>query len=74
MPYDQLKELYHEVVEGFVTASKGQFPPQNPHEPHGLEPGEADKNPKAAAWSYGFHSYLRYKDQVGHAGQQSGSQ
>ncbi|MFO0878941.1 MAG: hypothetical protein U0840_16485 [Gemmataceae bacterium] len=65
MHYDQLKELYHEVIEGFVAASKGEFPLHNPHAPQGLEPGEADKNPRAAAWSYGAHSFQRYKDQIG---------
>lgn len=67
MHYDQLKDLYHEVIEGFVAASKGEFPPHNPHAAHGLEAGEADGNPRAAAWSYGYHSYLRYKDTLGNA-------
>lgn len=65
MGYDELKLLYHEVIEGFLSASRGEFPPHNPHAPHGLEPGDSSQNPRAAAWSYGYHSYLKHKSDLG---------
>jgi hypothetical protein len=56
--YADLKPLYAAVLEGYTSASRGEFPPRNPHAPCGVEPGREDTNPPAAAWFYGYWAYI----------------
>lgn len=59
--YAKLTPFLKASFEGYLSASKDEFPPRNPHAPAGIYAGDEDKNLIGAAWFYGYWSYYKMK-------------
>lgn len=57
--YDSLKPIMKAVVEGYMAASEGKFPPHNPYAICGLYAGEEKDNLEGGAWFYGYWEFFK---------------
>lgn len=61
MNYKELSPLLKATIEGYIAASRGEFPPKNPYAICGIYAGEENENLLGAAWFFGYwdRSYRR---------------
>lgn len=54
MNYKEISPLLKAAIEGYVSSSRGEFPPKNPYAICGILAGQEDENPLGAAWFFGY--------------------